>query len=266
MKTIIDYLNYDVFLLIFGLLSDKDKISFAITNKHMSQYIEYLIYTDLYQYELVRFLPFRNNFRRLSFRPRYDIIPPVITDLIIDKKFVGSLQNAIPNSVKILRIDFDIYEKNKNFIRKDIKIFTQYPYIGYKSISCQTVSYIGAYTGFNTEDGLLINNDTSRIRRQYMLERYITECRRGISESYKAKEGRIRSNLMGKRHDVKSLLEYLDSTCIPIEKMLCNDDESSIKSQSKCHRQKKFRNDFSSKNKIRHQKIFPRQKFSKFHR
>ncbi|QTF49807.1 hypothetical protein qu_916 [Acanthamoeba polyphaga mimivirus] len=253
MKIIIDYLNYDVFLLIFSLLSDKDKISFAITNKHMSQYIGFLIYTDLHQYELVRFLPFRKNFRRLSFRPRYDIVPPVITDLIIDKKFIGSLQNAIPNSVENLQIDFDIYEENKSFIRKDIRILIKYPYIGYKSISCQTVSYIHSYMGFNTEDGLLINNNNLRMSRS-------------ISERYKGKEGRIRSNMSGKRHDVKSLLEYLDSTCIPIENMLCNDDESSIKPQSKYHRQKKFRNNFSSQNKFHHQKNSPRQKFSKFYR
>lgn len=247
MKTIIDYLNYDVFLLIFSLLSDKDKISFAITNKHMSQYIGFLIYTDLHQYELVRFLPFRKNFRRLSFRPRYDIIPPVITDLIIDKKFIGSLQNAIPNSVENLQIDFDIYEKNKNFIRKDIRILIKYLH----NERIDLIRYI--CMGFNKEDRILINNNNSRISR-------------GISERYKGKEGRIRSNMMGKRHDVKSLLEYLDSTCIPIENMLCNDDESSIKPQSKYHRQKKFRNSFSSQNKFHHQKIFPRQKFSKFHR
>nr|URM62508.1 DNA directed RNA polymerase subunit 1 [Mimivirus sp.] len=123
MKTIIDYLNHDVLLLIFDLLPDRDKIGFAMTNKYMAQYINCLIYTDLHQYERVRFLPFRNHFRRLSFRPRYDIIPPVITDLIIDQNFVGSLQNAIPNSVKKLQIDHNIYYKNKIYIRKDIKIF-----------------------------------------------------------------------------------------------------------------------------------------------
>lgn len=123
MKTIIDYLNHDVLLLIFDLLPDRDKIGFAMTNKYMAQYINCLIYTDLHQYELIRFLPFKNHFRRLSFRPRYDIIPPIITDLIIDKNFVGSLQNVIPNSVKNLQIDPNIYFRNRVYINHDIKIF-----------------------------------------------------------------------------------------------------------------------------------------------
>ncbi|AEQ32616.1 hypothetical protein [Megavirus chiliensis] len=120
MKTIINYLNHDVLLLIFDLLSDRDKIRFTMINQFMSQYINYIIYTDLHEYERIRFLPFKNNFRRLSFKPRYDIIPPVITDLIIGKDYVGSLKNAIPNSVKNLTIDYNIYQKNKKYIRSDI--------------------------------------------------------------------------------------------------------------------------------------------------
>ncbi len=113
MKTIINYLNHDVLLLIFDLLSDRDKIRFTMINRFMSQYINYIIYTDLHEYERVRFLPFKNNFRRLSFRPRYDIIPPIITDLIIGKDYIGSLENAIPNSVKKLTIDYGVYQKIK---------------------------------------------------------------------------------------------------------------------------------------------------------
>ncbi|ANB50206.1 putative F-box and FNIP repeat-containing protein [Powai lake megavirus] len=120
MKTIINYLNHDVLLLIFDLLSDRDKIRFTMINQFMSQYINYIIYTDLHEYERVRFLPFKNNFRRLSFRPRYDIIPPIITDLIIGKDYVGSLKNAIPKSVKKLTIDYGVYQKNKKYIRSDI--------------------------------------------------------------------------------------------------------------------------------------------------
>ncbi|AKI80592.1 putative DNA-directed RNA polymerase subunit 1 inactive-like protein [Acanthamoeba polyphaga mimivirus] len=277
MKTIIDYLYCDILLLIFHFLPDKDKISFSIVNKHMSQYIDCLIYTDLHQYELVRFLPFRTNFRRLSFRPRYDIIPPVITDLIIDKKFVGSLQNAIPNSVENLQIDFDVYEKNKNFIGKNIKIFIKYPYIGYKSTSRRTVSYVYLYGRFNTntEDGILTNNNNLRIScsiserligKEGRITRKMIGKKSSMSRRYiTGDESDIRVNTMGKQY-IKSLLEYLDSKCIPIENMLHNGDKSSIKSQSKYHRQKKFRNNFSSQNKFHHQKIFPRQKFSKFHR
>ncbi|AEX61128.1 putative F-box and FNIP repeat-containing protein [Megavirus courdo7] len=120
MKTIINYLNHDVLLLIFDLLSDRDKIRFTMINRFMSQYINYIIYTDLHEYERIRFLPFKNNFRRLSFKPRYDIIPPIITDLIIGKDYVGSLKNAIPNSVKKLTIDYGVYQKNKKYIRSDI--------------------------------------------------------------------------------------------------------------------------------------------------
>ncbi|ANB50208.1 putative DNA-directed RNA polymerase subunit 1 inactive-like protein [Powai lake megavirus] len=230
MKTIIDYLNHDVFLLIFDLLPDRDKIGLAMTNKYMAQYINHIIYTDLHQYERVRFLPFRNHFRRLSFRPRYDIIPPIITDLIIDKKFIGSLRNVIPNSVKNLKIDHNIYDKNKNYIRKYIKIFLQigdtykkkihikeddvtlYKYSCIATINSTmhnpyvNMPYIGIYKGYNTEDGLLINNNNLRMGQYCASERYI------------AKNRRTRRNLMGKIPNIKSLLEYLNSKCVPVEK------------------------------------------------
>nr|WBF71203.1 putative DNA-directed RNA polymerase subunit 1 inactive-like protein [Megavirus caiporensis] len=253
---IFDYLNHDVLLLIFDYLPDGDKISFAITNKYMSQYINCLIYTDLHQYELIRFLPFKNHFRRLSFRPRYDIIPPVITDLIIDKNFVGSLQNVIPASVKNLQIDFDIYDKNKNFIREDINISRIYPYIGYKRImdKIDDIPYGGIFTGFNVEDGLLLNNNNLRIGQYYALERFMS------------KNGHIRRNMMDKRQNIKSLLEYLNSKCVPMENILWNENESCTKSQPKYYGQKNFRNKFSSPKKFHHQKNFPRQKFSKFYR
>lgn len=280
MKTIIDYLNHDVLLLIFDLLPDRDKIGFAMTNKYMTNYINYVIYTDLHQYERVRFLPFRNHFRRLSFRPRYDIIPPVITDLIIDKNFVGSLQNAIPNSVKILQIDHKIYFRNRVYINHDIKIFLRigdtykkkihikedditsykYKYSYIASINSTmhnpyvNMPYIGPYKGYNTEDGLLINNNNLRIGQYYASERYM------------AKNGRIKRNTMGKRPNIKSLLEYLNSKCVPMEKILWNENKSCIKSQPKYHEQKNFKNKFSSRNKIYRQKNFPRQKFSQFHR
>ncbi|BCS82823.1 putative F-box and FNIP repeat-containing protein [Cotonvirus japonicus] len=120
MKTIIDILNHDTLLHIFYFLSDTDKVRFTMANQYMTQYINYIIFTDLHEYELVRFLPFKNNFHRLSFRPRYDIIPPVITDLIIGEDYVGSLKNVIPSSVKKLTIDYNIYQKNKQFIQPNI--------------------------------------------------------------------------------------------------------------------------------------------------
>nr|URM62509.1 DNA directed RNA polymerase subunit 1 [Mimivirus sp.] len=86
--------------------------------------------------------------------------------------------------------------------------------------------YIGPYKGYNTEDGLLINNNNLRIG-QY--------C---VSERYMAKNGRIKRNIMEKRPNIKSLLEYLNSKCVPMEKILWGINKSCEKSQPKCHVQK----------------------------
>ncbi|BCS82824.1 F-box and FNIP repeat-containing protein [Cotonvirus japonicus] len=127
METIIDILNHDVLLLIFDFLKDYDKVSFTMVNRYMKQYIMYIIYTDLHEYERIRHLPFKKNFRRLSFRPSYDIIiPSIITDLIIDEDFIGSLENIIPPSVKKLTIEHNIYVKNKSFIPSNISLHLTY--------------------------------------------------------------------------------------------------------------------------------------------
>ncbi|BCS82825.1 putative DNA-directed RNA polymerase subunit 1 inactive-like protein [Cotonvirus japonicus] len=266
METIIDYLNHDVLLLIFYFLSDIDKIRFAMVNQFMSQYIYYLKYTDLHAYERVRFLSFRNNFCRLSFRPRYDIIPPVITDLIIDKTFVGSLKNAIPNSVKNLTINLDIYEKNKSFIRKDINILIVNPYIGFKTRKREDIiinyPFINIIQGFNTEDGILFNNNTNAIVQQ-RISNFTSLYTRIIG-----KEERISSRLMGKtikninteKPEIKLVLQFLNTGCVPANKSLFDEIKSPIKSQHKYHNRNK------TQNKSYHQNKFPRQKFSKFHR
>ncbi|AFX92087.1 putative DNA-directed RNA polymerase subunit 1 inactive-like protein [Megavirus courdo11] len=180
---------------------------------------------------------------------------------------------------KKLQIDHNIYFRNRVYINHDIKIFLRlntykkrihikeddvtsykYKYSCIASINSTmhnpyvNMPYIGPYKGYNTEDGMLVNNNNLRIG-QY--------C---VSERYMAKNGRIKRNIMEKRPNIKSLLEYLNSKCVPMEKISWNENKSCEKSQPKCHGQKNFKNKFPSSNKFHHQKIFPRQKFSQFHR
>ncbi|AUV58917.1 F-box and FNIP repeat-containing protein [Bandra megavirus] len=123
MTNLTNYLCYELIMMIFDLLPDKDKIQFSMANKYLTSFVPNIIWTNMYQYEKIRFLPYKNNFRKLSFKPRYDIIPPVITHLIIDKEFVGSLTNVIPKSVKKIYIDKDSRVKHSAYIPKNIEVF-----------------------------------------------------------------------------------------------------------------------------------------------
>lgn len=123
MNNLTNYLCYELIMMIFDLLPDKDKIQFSMANKYLTSFVPNIIWTNMYQYEKIRFLPYKNNFRKLSFKPRYDIIPPVITHLIIDKEFVGSLTNVIPKSVKKIYIDKDSRVKHATCIPANIIMF-----------------------------------------------------------------------------------------------------------------------------------------------
>ncbi|AEX61129.1 putative DNA-directed RNA polymerase subunit 1 inactive-like protein [Megavirus courdo7] len=106
------------------------------------------------------------------------------------------------------------------------------------------IPYIGPYKGYNTEDGLLINNNNLRIGQYYASERYM------------AKNGRIRRNTMGKRPNIKSLLEYLNSKCVPMEKILWNENKSCTKLQPKYYIQKILKINFHHEIKFIIKKIF----------
>ncbi|AEX62047.1 putative F-box and FNIP repeat-containing protein [Megavirus vitis] len=123
MNNLTNYLCYELIMMIFDLLSDRDKIQFSMANKYLTSFVPNIIWTNMYQYEKIRFLSYKNNFRKLSFKPRYDIIPPVITHLIIDEKFVGSLANVIPKSVKKIYIDKDSRLKYATDIPANIIVF-----------------------------------------------------------------------------------------------------------------------------------------------
>ncbi|ANB51047.1 hypothetical protein [Powai lake megavirus] len=123
MNNLTNYLCYELIMMIFDLLSDRDKIQFSMANKYLTSFVPNIIWTNMYQYEKIRFLSYKHNFRKLSFKPRYDIIPPIITHLIIDEKFVGSLANVIPKSVKKIYIDKDSRVKHAACIPKNIEVF-----------------------------------------------------------------------------------------------------------------------------------------------
>nr|QZX42673.1 F-box and FNIP repeat domain containing protein [Mimivirus sp.] len=125
MTNLTNYLCYELIMMIFDLLPDRDKIQFSMANKYLTSFVPNIIWTNMYQYEKIRFLSYKNNFCKLSFKPRYDIIPPVITHLIIDKEFVGSLANVIPKSVKKIYIDKDSRIKHATCIPKNIEVFCE---------------------------------------------------------------------------------------------------------------------------------------------
>ncbi|AZL89625.1 F-box and FNIP repeat-containing protein [Megavirus baoshan] len=123
MNNLTNYLCYELIMMIFDLLSDRDKIQFSMANKYLTSFIPNIIWTKMYQYKKVRFLSYKNNFRKLSFKPRYDIIPPIITHLIIDEKFIGSLKNVVPKSVKKIYIDKNSSSKHLADTPQNIKVF-----------------------------------------------------------------------------------------------------------------------------------------------
>lgn len=123
MTNLTNYLCCELIMMIFDLLSDRDKIQFSMVNKYLTSFVPNIVWTNMYQYEKIRFLSYKHNFRKLSFKPRYDIIPPIITHLIIDEKFVGPLTNVIPKSVKKIYIDKDSRVKHADCIPKNIEVF-----------------------------------------------------------------------------------------------------------------------------------------------
>nr|WBF70430.1 hypothetical protein [Megavirus caiporensis] len=68
--SIIDILNTDVMMYILDYLKDDDKMNFMMTCKEYYDLRSNINYTNLYEYNIIKKLPFSNRFKRLVYRDK----------------------------------------------------------------------------------------------------------------------------------------------------------------------------------------------------
>nr|WBF70295.1 hypothetical protein [Megavirus caiporensis] len=269
MTNLTNYLCYELIMIIFDLLPDRDKIQFSMANKYLASFVPKIIWTDLHKYEKVRFLSYKNNFRKLSFKPRYDIIPPIITHLIIDKKFVGSLTNAIPKSVKKIYIDKDSRLKHVADIPTNIEIFCKCvfnkKYYPNKVLSLVSSCCFSSYKRITIRHGdfYSISNfyDTSLCTEMFD---YYIKNNNTITRNY---EGIVFRKRDSKYINLKTALALAILTSpkpIAQTERLCPDIQSIEKPKSKLEQNKIHHPNI--RQKLPKHIIMPKQKFSKYHR
>ncbi|AVG47753.1 putative F-box and FNIP repeat-containing protein [Megavirus chiliensis] len=73
--SIIDIINTDVMMHVLDYLEDYNKMSFMMTCKEYYDFRNDVNYTNLYEYDSIKNLPFMNRFKRLVYRGK---IPNII--------------------------------------------------------------------------------------------------------------------------------------------------------------------------------------------
>ncbi|AZL89944.1 F-box and FNIP repeat-containing protein [Megavirus baoshan] len=132
-----DILNNDVIIYILEYLNDMDKISFLSVNSRLYSLINNVWFNGIYNYRLIKGLPYINRFKyikyktvsinipdsvtHLTFGNNFnqdvkDCIPVSVTHLKFGHNFDQNVKNCIPNSVIYLTLKREFYERNKKKI------------------------------------------------------------------------------------------------------------------------------------------------------
>ncbi|AEX61326.1 putative F-box and FNIP repeat-containing protein [Megavirus courdo7] len=94
-----DILNDDIIIYILEYLNDMDKIKFLSVNLRLHSFINNIWFNEIYDYKLIRRLPYLDRFKYIRYKTSSIKIPNNITHLIFGRNFDQNIKNCIPNSV-----------------------------------------------------------------------------------------------------------------------------------------------------------------------
>ncbi|AKI79899.1 hypothetical protein [Niemeyer virus] len=119
----INCLFSELLVIIINLLSDLDKIKFMTTCSRLYYFIDKIHYINIYDYNKICHLNFIDRFKRIRFHAvNSDSIPSIVTDLILDNNFTGSLKTCNLSKLLYIKLNFHQYKKNRNYISSNVKI------------------------------------------------------------------------------------------------------------------------------------------------
>ncbi|AUV58573.1 F-box and FNIP repeat-containing protein [Bandra megavirus] len=115
--SITDILNIDIIMCILDYLQDYDKMNFMMTCKEYYAIKNYVNYINIYEYNNVKLLPFRNKFKRLIYRGK---IPNNNISIIKNEYLVKNLNKPIPDGLTHLKFEPSFNQDVKNCIPNSV--------------------------------------------------------------------------------------------------------------------------------------------------
>ncbi|AFX92266.1 putative F-box and FNIP repeat-containing protein [Megavirus courdo11] len=94
-----DVLNDDVIMYILEYLNDMDKIRFLSVDLRLHNFINYIWFNEIYDYILIKGLPYLDRFKYIKYETNTINIPKRITHLTFGREFDQNIKGCIPNSV-----------------------------------------------------------------------------------------------------------------------------------------------------------------------
>ncbi|AGD92011.1 putative F-box and FNIP repeat-containing protein [Megavirus lba] len=94
-----DILNDDVIMCILEYLNDFDKMNFLSINIKLYNFINNIWFYGVYDYKLIKELPYLERFKYVEYESNSKIIPNYVTHLTFGYYFNKNIKDCIPNSV-----------------------------------------------------------------------------------------------------------------------------------------------------------------------
>lgn len=94
-----------------------------ITCSRLYYFIDKIHYHNVYDYNKISHLSFVDKFKKIRFHAvNARSIPLIVTDLVLDNNFTGSLKTCNLSKLLHIKLNFHQYKKNRNYILPNVKI------------------------------------------------------------------------------------------------------------------------------------------------
>ncbi|AUV58181.1 F-box and FNIP repeat-containing protein, partial [Bandra megavirus] len=115
-----DILNDDVIMCILEYLNDVNKIRFLSVNTRLHGFINYIRFNGIYNYKLIKGLPYLDKFRHIKYETSSINIPKCITHLTFKDNFNQNIKDCIPNSITHLTFGDEFDQDIKDCIPNSV--------------------------------------------------------------------------------------------------------------------------------------------------